>query len=120
MVRIRLFRTGTTKRPTYRIVVMDGRRKRQGRVLEQVGTYDPRGGGGVSVDEDAVERWLDRGAQMSDTVRSLVRRHRKQSPTSEEAPGDTPEQVAPPEAGVAPDPASQPGAESSGSAPAAT
>ena len=43
MVKIRLFRTGTRKRPMYRIVAMDHRKQRQGRTLEQLGTYDPRG-----------------------------------------------------------------------------
>ena len=78
MVKIRLFRTGTTKRPMYRIVAMDHRKKRQGRSLEQLGTYDPRGGGGISLREDALQKWLDNGAQPSDTVASLLRRHRRQ------------------------------------------
>ncbi len=77
MVRIRLFRTGTTKRPMYRIVAMDQRRQRQGRVLEVLGTYQPRQDSEVSVKLDALDRWLDRGAQMSDTVATLIKRYRK-------------------------------------------
>ena len=46
MVTVRLYRTGAKNNPSYRIVVMDSRKKRQGRVLEQLGTYDPRGSGG--------------------------------------------------------------------------
>lgn len=77
MVKIRLFRVGTTKRPAYRIVAIDSRAKRQGRVLEQLGTYDPRAGGALTVKEEAVQRWLDRGAQVTATVGSLLRRHRR-------------------------------------------
>ena len=85
MVRIRLFRTGTRKRPMYRIVAMDRRKKRQGRTLELLGTYDPLRGGKVTLREDALEKWLQRGAQPSDTVASLVRRHRRQPAAAEEA-----------------------------------
>ena len=86
MVRIRLFRTGATKRPSYRIVVMDGRRARQGRFLENLGTYEPRRDGALTLDEPALERWIERGAQMSDTVASLVRRHRRRSASDGDAP----------------------------------
>jgi small subunit ribosomal protein S16 len=79
MVKIRLFRVGTHKRPMYRIVAMDHRKKRQGRTLEQLGTYDPVSGGTVTLREDALEKWLSRGAQPSDTVASLVRRHKRQA-----------------------------------------
>jgi small subunit ribosomal protein S16 len=77
MVRIRLFRTGTKKRPMYRIVAIDKRRRRESRVLEQLGTYDPRGGGAVSLDEPAFEGWVSRGAETSDTVGSLLKRYRR-------------------------------------------
>ncbi len=83
MVKIRLFRTGATKRPMYRIVAIDSRRQRQGRVLEILGTYQPRADGAVTLDEAALERWLGKGAQLSDTVRSLVKRYRKQAPAAE-------------------------------------
>ena len=76
MVKIRLFRTGTRKRAHYRIVAIDSRSKRQGRFLENLGTYDPRGGGAVELREDALQRWLDQGAQVSETVQSLIRRAR--------------------------------------------
>ena len=87
MVKIRLFRTGTKKRPSYRIVAMDHRKQRQGRTLEQLGTYDPVGGGAVTLREDAIQKWLDRGAQPSDTVASLLRRHRR---AGEAAAAETP------------------------------
>lgn len=89
MVKIRLFRTGATKRPMYRIVAIDSRRQRQGRVLETLGTYQPRADGAVTLDDAALERWVAQGAQLSDTVRSLVRKHRKQAPAAEaEVPAD--------------------------------
>lgn len=77
MVKLRLFRVGTTKRPIYRIVAIDSRRRRQGRVLETLGTYDPLANGKVSLDGAAVEKWLSRGALPSDTVGSLIRKQRR-------------------------------------------
>ncbi|MFQ5513680.1 MAG: 30S ribosomal protein S16 [Myxococcota bacterium] len=94
MVRIRLFRTGTTKRPSYRIVVVDGRCQRQGRVLQRLGTYEPRRDGAVTLDPSALEHWLSRGAQMSDTVRSLVRRWRREGVQAQAEPAQA-EPVAP-------------------------
>jgi|COG998Drversion2_1049125.scaffolds.fasta_scaffold22470_1 small subunit ribosomal protein S16 len=89
MVKIRLFRIGTTKRPYYRVVAIDSRRARNGRVLETLGTYDPRGVGGVTaIKLDKVQAWVDKGAQLSDTVRSLVKqtkREQAESPAPAEA-----------------------------------
>ncbi len=82
MVMIRLFRTGTRNRPQYRIVAIEKRKQRQGRFLENLGTYDPRRGGGTAVDLAAVERWIERGAQPSDTVASLIRRARAAVPAA--------------------------------------
>jgi len=65
---------------------MDSRRKRQGRVLQTLGTYDPRGGGAVRCDEASLERWVSRGAQLSDTVRSLIRRQRRVAARSASPP----------------------------------
>jgi small subunit ribosomal protein S16 len=61
----------------YRIVAMDQRRQRQGRVLEVLGTYQPRKDSEVAVKLDALDRWLEHGAQMSETVASLIKRYRK-------------------------------------------
>jgi len=73
----------------YRIVAIDSRRQRQGRVLEILGTYQPRADGAVTLDDAALDRWVAQGAQLSDTVRSLVRKHRKQVPAAEaEVPTD--------------------------------
>ena len=76
MVIVRLYRTGAKNTPSYRIVVMDSRKKRQGRVLEQLGTYDPRGGGAVELREASLAKWVERGAILSDTVASLVKRQK--------------------------------------------
>ncbi len=87
MVRIRLFRTGTTKRPSYRIVAMDQRRQRQGRVLEVLGTYQPRLDNQVTLKLESLDRWLSEGAQQTDTVRNIVDGYRKaQASTTEAAP----------------------------------
>jgi small subunit ribosomal protein S16 len=85
MVKVRLYRTGARGKPSYRIVVMDQRKKRQGRVLEQLGTYEPRGSGGIQYSEAALAKWIERGAQLSDTVRTLVVRHKRAAATSPSA-----------------------------------
>jgi small subunit ribosomal protein S16 len=82
MVKVRLYRTGARGKPSYRIVVMDQRKKRQGRVLEQLGTYEPRGSGGIQYSEAALAKWIERGAQLSDTVRTLVVRHKRAAAAS--------------------------------------
>jgi len=74
MVRIRLRRVGRKKTPLYRIVVADSRSPRDGRFIETIGQYNPRLEGGLNVEIDRANHWLDMGAQPSDTVRSLLRR----------------------------------------------
>jgi small subunit ribosomal protein S16 len=75
LVRIRLSRAGACSRPFYRIVAIDGRRKRDGRALEFLGTYDPRTQPpALTLRREALEAWVARGARLSDSVRSLVRR----------------------------------------------
>jgi small subunit ribosomal protein S16 len=71
---IRLARMGKKKRPFYRVVVTEKTRPRNGRFVEIVGTYDPlKKPAAVEVDRDRVQYWLSKGAQPSDTVRSLLR-----------------------------------------------
>ncbi len=78
MVKIRLARAGAKKRPFYRIVAIDERRATNARALEFLGTYDPRPEPAVvNIRNEALDAWLARGAQMSPTVRSLVKRSRK-------------------------------------------
>ena len=79
MVKLRLVRLGSNKRPFYRIIAIDERKKRSGRPLEFLGTYDPNTKDGeVKVKTDAVDAWLKKGAQMSSTVKSLVARARRE------------------------------------------
>ncbi len=75
-VRIRLKRFGTKKRPFYRIVVMDSRSPRDGRVLEEIGLYHPieQKEKQVSISSDRVKDWLSRGATPSETVKRLLNR----------------------------------------------
>jgi small subunit ribosomal protein S16 len=73
-VKIRLRRMGTNKVPFYRVVVADARTARDGRFLESLGTYDPlRQTEGLKIDADKALHWLQRGAQPTDTVRSLLK-----------------------------------------------
>ena len=74
-VKLRLTRMGRKKRPFYRIVAVDSRKPRDGRYLENLGTYDPLPDPfEVQVNEDRVFYWLGVGATPSDTVKSLLRR----------------------------------------------
>ncbi len=75
MLMIRLSRIGKKKHPFYRVVVTEKTRPRNGRFVEIVGTYDPqKKPAAVKIDSDRVQYWLSKGAQPSDTVRSLLRR----------------------------------------------
>lgn len=71
-VRIRLKRMGAHKAPFYRLVVSDSRSPRDGRFIEEIGYYNPVAQPAeVSIDEEKAMKWLQNGAQASDTVRSL-------------------------------------------------
>ncbi len=71
--KIRLKRIGTHKKPYYRIVVADSRSPRDGRFIEQLGTYDPgKKTEGVAVDQPKTIDWLKKGAVPTDTVRTLL------------------------------------------------
>lgn len=74
MVRIRLKRLGTKMRPYYRLVVMDSRKPRDGRALEEVGLYHPISPEGqqLKLKEDRIRDWLSKGAQPSNTVKKLL------------------------------------------------
>ena len=74
-VRIRLTRRGAKKRPFYRIVAADSEAPRDGRFLEVLGYYNPlKDPAQVHIDEDKVTKWIQRGAKLSETVRSLLRK----------------------------------------------
>jgi small subunit ribosomal protein S16 len=77
-VSIRLRREGTTKRPYYKVVVADKRSPRDGKFIEIIGNYDPRKqGDNANIDVSRADYWVSKGAQPSDTVRSLIRKVRK-------------------------------------------
>lgn len=74
MVVIRLRREGTKNRPFYRIVAADQRFRRDGRFLEILGTYDPlKESKNVVLDLEKTNAWISKGAQPSETVRSLIK-----------------------------------------------
>jgi small subunit ribosomal protein S16 len=73
-----LSRHGAKKKPFYRIVVSDQRNPRDGRYIEQVGTYDPKAkAGGVKLDQDKIAAWIKNGAKPSQTVSELIKKERK-------------------------------------------
>jgi small subunit ribosomal protein S16 len=75
MLKIRLRRMGSNRRPVYRVVVSDARRAPTAAVLEEVGFYNPRTRPAeVRLDRERIEYWVGRGAQMSETVASLMRK----------------------------------------------
>jgi small subunit ribosomal protein S16 len=77
-VRIRLTRTGSKKRPFYRIVAIDSESRRDGRALDYLGFYNPMEKTHViKIDQEKLKLWLDRGAQPTDTVRSLIKQASK-------------------------------------------
>jgi small subunit ribosomal protein S16 len=86
MVKIRLTRAGARNRPFYRIVAVDERRPRDGRPLEFLGTFDPKvNPEKLSVRTDAVAAWVAKGAQLSPTVKSLLRRAKQRSASAASA-----------------------------------
>ncbi len=87
MVAIRLRRAGSKKRPFFRVVVTDSRSARDSSFVEILGHYNPRSKPAlVHVDKERVDYWLGKGAQLSDSVRTLVRRHLSPPPAAAGAP----------------------------------
>ena len=73
-VKIRLKRLGEKKSPFYRIIVADSRSPRNGRFIEEIGTYDPNlEPSAVTVDEEAAKKWLAAGAQPTDVVAKILK-----------------------------------------------
>jgi small subunit ribosomal protein S16 len=76
-VAIRLNRKGTKDRPYYKIVAVDSRKRRDGRYIEQLGTYDPLvEGSNYTIDLEKTDKWLAVGAKPSETVSSIIRKAR--------------------------------------------
>jgi len=73
-VKIRLTRMGTKKRPYYRVVAMDSRKKRDGAYLDNLGMYHPleTGEGEVALNEEKIRKWIGKGARPSHTVKVLM------------------------------------------------
>ena len=74
MVKIRLRRMGAKKNPFYRIVIADSRYPRDGRFIEETGTYDPQADASVKVDAERATYWISNGAQPTETVRALLKK----------------------------------------------
>ena len=73
-VKIRLRRMGQKKAPFYRVIVADSRSPRDGRFIEEIGTYDPNQDPSVfNIDEEAAKKWLANGAQPTETVGKLFK-----------------------------------------------
>ncbi len=83
-VKIRLARHGAKKKPFYRVIAADTRYPRDGRFLEVLGTYDPRNKtAGVNLNLEAIRTWVSRGAEMSDSVRRILRHSKGAAVTQE-------------------------------------
>ena len=71
-VKLRLRRIGAKKRPYYRVVVSDSRAKRNGNIIESIGTYSPLEEVKYNIDKEAALEWLKKGAQPTDTTRNIL------------------------------------------------
>jgi small subunit ribosomal protein S16 len=86
LLAIRLTRKGAKKQPVYRVVVTDKEAKRDGRFVEIVGHYNPcREPAELKLDRERIDYWIARGAQPSETVRSLLRRNEPAASSQEQA-----------------------------------
>ena len=75
MVKIRLTRMGKKKQPFYRVVVVDGRDRRDGAPIEEIGYYNPMTNpADIKIDAEKAQKWLATGAQPTDTVRALLKK----------------------------------------------
>ncbi|MCL5125511.1 MAG: 30S ribosomal protein S16 [Deltaproteobacteria bacterium] len=82
-VKIRLSRHGSKKRPFYRIVVTDSIYPRDGRFLETLGTYDPRNKiSGIRMDKEAIQTWINKGAQVTNTVKRIIKTINQPNPAA--------------------------------------
>ena len=77
-VKIRLSRIGRKHAPYYRIVAIDSRRKRDGAILEDLGTYDPIQGSLIQFHDEQISQWISKGAILTDSVKRLQKMYKKQ------------------------------------------
>jgi small subunit ribosomal protein S16 len=90
-VSIRLRREGAKNRPYYKVVVADSHSPRDGKFIEIIGRYDPKiSGHNSSLNVERAEYWISKGAQPSDTVRSLIKKNKKRATVAQ--PSSQPEQ----------------------------
>jgi small subunit ribosomal protein S16 len=102
-VSIRLRREGAKNRPYYKVVVADSRSPRDGKFIEILGTYDPKKTDHNSTLKlDRIDHWISKGAQPSDTVRSLIKKNKKQAPAAKPAEEAAPVAPVAEESAVAP------------------
>ncbi|MBA3963456.1 MAG: 30S ribosomal protein S16 [Chthoniobacterales bacterium] len=90
-VSIRLRREGAKNRPYYKVVVADSHSPRDGKFIEMIGTYDPKvAGENSTIKIDRAEHWISRGAQASETVRSILKKNRERTASGvPNEPGDS-------------------------------
>ena len=82
-VRIRMKRIGAKNQPVFRIVVADGRSPRDGKCIEELGTYQPRNKGqNFTLNLERAKYWISKGAQPSDTVASFIKKAGKAAPAA--------------------------------------
>jgi small subunit ribosomal protein S16 len=108
-VAIRLRREGALNRPYFKVVVADKRSPRDGKFIEIVGTYDPKKPGNNSTLKlDRVEYWISKGAQPSDTVRSLIKKNKNPEAAAMKAEATAAKKAAKAAAKLAPAPEPEP------------
>jgi small subunit ribosomal protein S16 len=118
-VAIRLRREGALNRPYFKVVVADKRRPRDGKFIEIVGTYDPKKSGHNSALKlDRIDYWISKGAQPSDTVRSLIKKNKNPEAAAKKAAAIQAKKAAKPKA--APKTEAAPVAEAAPETPAAS
>ncbi len=116
MVKLRLRRFGNRNRPVYRVVVADQRSPRDGKIIEEIGTYNPmQKDNNFRLDLERVDYWLGVGAQPSDTVASFIKKARE---AGDAAPAEEAAEESAPAAEAAPEPAPAPAEEAPAPAPA--
>ena len=90
MLVVRMRKAGSKKRPFFRVVVTDSRTARDGSFVEIVGHYNPRTKPAlVTIDRERINYWVGKGAQLSDTVRTLLARHLTPVAAAPDAPAGT-------------------------------
>ena len=108
-VAIRLRREGALNRPYFKVVVTDTRSPRDGKFIEIVGTYDPKKPGNNSTLKlDRIEHWISKGAQPSDTVRSLIKKNKNPEAAAKKAEATAAKKAAKAAKAAQPAPAPEP------------